>query len=169
MTILHTERLTLRELRDSDVDPLYEILGDREHMRFTVWAESRSACETWLREYARTREPNGFAPWTVVHRGDERVVGWGGLNVDPHAPGWGTEVIYFMHPSYAGRGLATEVVQASLRHGFGDLALGEIGAFARPENIASARVLEKCGFQLLRYEPALERNHYAARREDWCA
>jgi RimJ/RimL family protein N-acetyltransferase len=36
-----------------------------------------------------------------------------------------------------------------------------------PENQASARVLKKCGFKFLRYEPALDRNHYELRTEDW--
>lgn len=160
MGILQTERLTLREFRDSDVDPLYEIQGNRHHMRFTFWAESRDACEMWLRRYASSRALNGFAPWTVMLRSEERVIGWGGLNIDPTTPGWGPEVTYFIHPTYAGRGLATEVVTASLGHGFADLALPQISAFTRPENRASARVLEKCGFRFLRYEPALQRDHY---------
>jgi ribosomal-protein-alanine N-acetyltransferase len=167
MSLLHTERLTLRELRDSDVDALYEIQGNRQHMRFTFWAESRGACEAWLRRYERSRELHGFAPWTVVHRADEQVIGWGGLNIDPSAPGWGPEVSYLIHPSYEGRGFATEVVKASLKHGFEDFGLRTVGAFARPDNRASARVLAKCGFRLLRYEETLERNHYEVQREEW--
>ena len=169
MPELHTNHLILREFRDSDVDPLYEIQGNRDHMRFTFWAESRAACEIWLRRYADARRINGFAPWTVVHRLEQRVIGWGGLNIDPNAPGWGTEVSYFIHPSCQGRGFATEVVRFSLRHGFRDLGLGQIGAFAKPENEASARVLKKCGFKIVGYEPALERNHYELRAEDWTA
>ena len=167
MTVLYTERLVLRPFEDLDVDSLYEIQGNRHHMRFTFWAESRADCEAWLRGYESLRALNGFAPWTIVHRADDRIIGWGGLNTDPHAPGWGTEVSYFIHPSYEGRGFASEIVQASLTHGFADLALREIGAFARPENQASIRVLEKCGFKFIRYEPALERNHYGVRRAQW--
>jgi len=95
------------------------------------------------------------------------VIGWGGLNIDPNAPGWGTEVSYFIHPAYQGRGFATDVVQCSLRHGFKDIGLREIGAFTMRENQASARVLEKCDFKFLQYEPALDRNHYQLRMEDW--
>lgn len=167
MAVRHTERLTLRELRDSDVDPLYEIQGDRHHMRFTFWAESRDVCESWLRQHALSDAVHGFAPWTVVYRPDGRIIGWGGLNVDPNAPEWGVEVSYFLHPSYEGRGLATEIVRAALRYGFEDLALLRIRAFAKPENRASLRVLEKCGFMFVQYEPALERNHYEIRRDDW--
>src|SRR5262245_47838116 len=108
-------------------------------MRHTFWAESREACARWLGCHASSLATNGFAPWTVVH--DSAVVGWGGLGIDPDLPGWGPEVVYFIHPSYTGRGFATEVVEAALRHGFADLALPAIGAFARPENHASGRVL----------------------------
>ena len=167
MAEVQTDRLLLREFRNSDVDPLYEIQGNRHHMRFTFWAESRAVCDIWLRRYASSREVNGFAPWTIVHRSEGRVIGWGGLNVDPNAPEWGTEVSYFIHPFYEGQGFATEVVRASLRHGFGDLALREIAAFAKPDNKASASVLKRCGFKFVRYEPALERDHYEVHRQDW--
>ena len=167
MSELKTTHLVLREFRDSDVDSLYEIQGNREHMRYTFWAESRAVCERWLRRYEDARWVNGFAPWTIVHRLEERVIGWGGLNIDPNAPGWGTEVSYFIHAAYQGRGFATEVVQCSLRHGFRDIGLQQIGAFAMRENQASARVLEKCGFKFLRYERAFDRNHYQLRMEDW--
>jgi len=167
MSELQTRYLVLREFRDSDVDPLYEIQGDRDYMRFTFCAESRAACESWLRRYAQSRRVNGFAPWTIVLRSDDRVIGWGGLNIDPAAPEWGPEVSYFIHPAYQGRGFASELVHRSLQHGFNDLQLKRIGAFARPENEASIRVLAKCGFKFLRYEPALLRNHYELEAEDW--
>ena len=76
---------------------------------------------------------------------------------------------YFIHQAYQGRGFATELVKCSLHHGFEALGLPQISAFAMPANEASIRVLEKCGFKLLRYEPALQRNHYEVRMDDWSA
>ena len=162
--MIETPRLLLRPLRDEDVEPLWEIQGDRDAMRFTWAAPSRAECARRLHEHERARAEHGFAPWVVMLRGDGRVVGWGGLGIDPFAPGWGPEVSYFLHPAFWGRGLATEVVRASVAHGLETLALPAIGAFARPDNAASIRVLEKCGFGLLGWEPALERNHYEVRR-----
>jgi RimJ/RimL family protein N-acetyltransferase len=98
-----------------------------------------------------------------------RCIGWGGLNVDPDAPQWGPEVGYFIHRDYQGAGFATELVNAALEYGFAELELPHIAAFARPENHTSIRVLSKCGFELLGYEPALARNHYAAARAAWCS
>ena len=111
----------------------------------------------------------GFAPWTVVYRADGRIIGWGGLNVDPRAPEWGPEVAYFVHSDYQGKGIATELVEASLASGFEDHALPVVGAFTHPHNAGSARVLVKCGFSRLGYEPALARDHYAIRYADWRA
>ena len=158
--MIETARLLLRPLRDEDVEPLWEIQGDPQAMRFTYVAPSLMECARRLRTHEALRAENGFAPWVAVLRGEDCVVGWGGLGVDPFDPGWGPEVSYFFHPAQWGRGLATELVAASVRHGFDALSLPAIGAFARPENAASIRVLEKCGFRLLGWEPALERNHY---------
>lgn len=169
MPVVHTHRLLLREFVDADVDALYEIQRNREHMRNTFWAQSRDVSAAWLRRYADGLATYGYAPWTVVLRAQQTVIGWGGLNVDPHAPGWGPEVSYFVHPAYAGQGFATELVRASLAHGFDDFELTTIGAFASPANVASIRVLEKCGFRLLGDEPELARNHYELRRSEWIA
>jgi ribosomal-protein-alanine N-acetyltransferase len=162
--LIATSQLDLRPLREADVDPLYEIQGDREAMRFTYSAPSRVECERRLWTHERLRAENGCAPWVAVLRAEGRVVGWGGLGVDPFEPGWGVEVSYFLHPAHWGRGLATELVRAAVAHGFETLTLPAIGAFARPDNAASIRVLEKCGFRLLGWEAALERNHYEIRR-----
>jgi len=135
-------------------------------MANTFWAESRVASESWLRRYADGLATYGYAPWTVVLRAECRIIGWGGLNVDPEAPWWGPEVSYFIHPNFAGQGFATELVRASLDVGFADVKLPVISAFASPANGASIRVLEKCGFSLVGYAAALARNHYELRRQD---
>ena len=92
------------------MDALFEIQGDPEVLRFTYCAASRDDTARHLESHAARFEEDGFAPWTVVRRGDQRIIGWGGLNRDPQAPHWGTEVAYFFHPSCWGRGFATELV-----------------------------------------------------------
>jgi len=167
MDACETERLTLRAFNASDVDALYAIQGDRDYMRFTHWSDSRDACAAWLRQYVDAETEVGFAPWTLVHRAHGCIVGWGGLNIDPNARGWGPEISYFIHSGYQGMGLATELVRASLEFGFVRLNLPMIGAFARAGNVGSARVLMKCGFEFVGYEASLDRNHYELKREDW--
>ena len=86
---LETPRLTLRPFRPADAPPLYEVEGDEEAMRFTYRARSLEECAARLQTYEATRTKLGFAPWVVIHRSDDRVIGWGGLNVDPFDSGWG--------------------------------------------------------------------------------
>jgi [ribosomal protein S5]-alanine N-acetyltransferase len=164
MTELSTARLLLSPLRDSDIAALHAIQSDRDAMRFTHVATSLDASARRLWAYERARAHQGFAPWVVSSRSDGTLIGWGGLGIDPFDPGWGVEVSYFLARACWGRGLATELVSACLDHAFGALSLPSVAAFAMPENVASIRVLDKCGFAFLRHEPDLERNHYQARR-----
>src|SRR5689334_24525553 len=97
--VIETARLVLRAFREADVDPLYAIQGDRDAMRHTHAAQSRADCARWLGAYAALESSLGYAPWTAVLRAEDRVIGWGGLNIDPFAPGWGVEVSYFFHPA----------------------------------------------------------------------
>lgn len=161
---VETARLLLRAPEPADVDALFAAQGDAEAMRHTFVAADREATRRYLEAYAARFAEDGFAPWTAVLRAEGRVVGWGGLGRDPAQPGWGPEVSYFLHRGCWGRGLATELVRAALRHAFGELALAEVSAFTRRENRASHRVLRKAGFAFLRPVPELERDHYVARR-----
>ena len=160
-----TPRLSLRAPEPSDVDPLFAIQGDPEAMRFTYCSPSRSATAAHLESYAARFAEDGFAPWTAVLSAEDRVIGWGGLNKDPNAPHWGVEVAYYIDRRYWGRGLASELVRESLAHAFDDLGLPEVHAFAKPENVASLRVLERCGFERVRFVPELERDEYQISRD----
>ena len=158
--IVETPQLLLRGLVPTDVNPMFEIQGDADVMRHTYVAPDRVATARYLEAYAARFAKDGYAPWTAVLRSEGRVVGWGGLNRDPNAPQWGTEVAYFIHRSYWGRGLASEIVRASLGLAFEEIGLPEVLAFTRPENHASRRVLEKSGFTFLRHVAELERDQY---------
>ena len=162
-----TPRLLLRAPEPSDVEPLFAIQGNPTAMRFTYCAPDRAATASYIESYSRRFAEDGFAPWTAVLSAEDRVVGWGGLNRDPKEPHWGIEVAYFVDSTYWGRGLATELVQASLSHAFRDLGLTQVGAFARAENRASLRVLAKAGFTRVRFVPELERDEFQVSAASW--
>lgn len=162
-----TPRLLLRAPRRSDADELFEIQGDHDAMRHTYTAPDREATAAYLNAYSARFPEDGFAPWVAVLREERRVVGWGGLNRDPKDPHWGVEVAYFIHRSYWGRGLASELVHASLALAFRDLRLPEVVAFTRPANHASSRVLIKAGFIFLRHVAELERDQYVITPDSW--
>lgn len=174
-----TTRLLLRAPEPEDVNPLFTIQSDPEAMRFTYCSPSREATSAHLEKYAARFTEDGFAPWTVElldpdsgvakqrNVAQQRVIGWGGLNKDPAEPEWGIEVAYYFDPAYWGRGLATELVRESLAYAFEELGLDYVGAFTKPENVASARVLLKNGFEWIRFVPELERDEYRISKESW--
>lgn len=160
----NTARLLLRPLQTADLAPLFTIQQDPVAMRHTHVATAPDAAAQRLKAWEAERTRRGFAPWVLAGRDTGEVIGWGGLGVDPFDPGWGPEISYFLAPAAWGRGLATELVAAALSLAFDELALPAVSAFAMADNRASLRVLEKCGFEFLRDEPALERRHYRATR-----
>lgn len=165
--VLETRHLRLRAPRPEDVAPLFAIQGDARAMRFTFHAPDEATTRRYLEGWERSRAGRGFAPWTLIAREDDAVVGWGGLGIDPDDPRWGPEVVYFLAPDRQGRGLATELVGAALRLAFDRLGLPEVGAFARPENAASRRVLEKCGFRRVGFVAEMERDRYVVDADAW--
>jgi len=132
-------------------------------MQHTYVAPTLEDCARRLAGYEAMRSTLGLAPWVVRLQEDGEPMGWGGLSLDPDEPEWGLEVSYAFSPTAWGKGYATELVRASLAWAFGPLAAPVVHAFARQENTASVRVLEKCGFAYLCHEPRLERSHYLVR------
>jgi RimJ/RimL family protein N-acetyltransferase len=167
--VITTPNLTLRAFGEEDIDPLYTIMADPVANQYTYIAPSQEHCVERLHAYAEQASTLGYASWTVLLRASGEVIGWGGINIDPFDSGWGIEVAYCFAPAHWGKGYATELVRAALEYGFGALAIPTLVAFAHQDNIGSRRVLEKCGFRLLGYEPRLDRNHYALEQAEWLA
>jgi ribosomal-protein-alanine N-acetyltransferase len=160
--MLRTQRLRLRPFQSEDTLALFGFMSDPVVMQFTYVAPSLPGCEVRLSAYEAMRSTLGFAPWVVLSEKEGTIIGWGGLSIDPNEPEWGLEVSYAFGPKYWGKGFATELVQFSLAYAFAVLSAEEVNSFAMPANAASIRVLQACGFQLLRYVSGLQRNHYRA-------
>jgi ribosomal-protein-alanine N-acetyltransferase len=156
--------LILRRPRLADVPALFEFLGDPAAMQHTHLDTSLRDCRRRVAAHDWQRRRDGYGPWTVIARAEGRIIGWGGLYTDPLDPGWGAEVGYFFHPDAWGLGYASELVAAALDLADHVLKLPEVRAFARPENSASRRVLEKAGFEIVRFVPGMERWLYRRAR-----
>ena len=162
---IETPRLVLRRPQLADIPTLFEFLGNAEAMRHTHADASLRACRRRVAVHEWHRRRNGCAPWVITTKADDRIIGWGGLYDDPFHPGWGAEVGYFFHPSAWEQGYASEMVAASMAIADHTLWLAEVRAFAHPENAGSRRVLEKAGFEVVRFVPEMERFLYRRVRQ----
>ena len=85
-----------------------------------------------------------YAPWSMVLKDAQEYVGDLGFKgpVKKHA----VEIGYGVLPEYEGQGYTTEAVQAMTQWAFQQKDVVFVEAETDPENKASQRVLEKCGF-----------------------
>ena len=97
----------------------------------------------------------------------DSLIGW--IN-DTEQQGSSIEVGYVIHPRYHGHGYMTEALKASIVDLF-DRGYTEVKAGAFEENIASIRVMEKCGMiqqkhmDEIEYRSVMHRCvYYAAKR-----
>jgi [ribosomal protein S5]-alanine N-acetyltransferase len=150
---LPTPRLMLRALRQSDLEDLYTYASDPEIDRYTPWRhyssleKAQADLDSFLTEY----EHHGLGAWGIEHRMDKRLIGI--INISPpHPHHHRTEMGFTIARPYWGHGFATEAAVAVVRFVFDQLKVVRIEAVCMPENIASARVLQKIG---MKYEGLL--------------
>ncbi|HEY7148998.1 MAG TPA: GNAT family N-acetyltransferase [Gaiellaceae bacterium] len=159
---LTTERLRLRAPTVGDLDAWHAIYVDAEEVWYgaprSSFAENGAKLLRQIAHFERYR----FGMCSVERDGD--TIGAAGLQHLEGGPE--IEVGYRFLKEHWGHGYATEAALASLEWGFGELGLDRIVAVALESNVASRRVLEKCGLEEigLTHVYGLEHVKYEIRR-----
>lgn len=149
MTQLATERLVLRDFAWSDQEALHSFASDPIVTRFMDWGPNdihdTVAFLTMAVAQSSHRQRTEFEFATVL--ADGRLIGSVSIRItnQQHQQG---EIGYILDPAFWSQGYATEAARALLEFGFGSLGLHRIAATCRPDNLGSARVLEKAGMSL---------------------
>lgn len=151
--LLTGPRVTIREFHHvpRDVDALHAIFGDAETARFLPFEpRDREDCADQIAMYIdeADKDPRTVYRLAVTLTAD-------GEDAAPVANAvLGTEgqraafVGYALRKDVWGLGYATEITRLLCDFGFDTLGLHRLSARLDPENLASARVLRKLGFQL---------------------
>lgn len=135
-TEIKTKRMTLRPMSDAEIEALIER---------TPSDELRAAYGEMLSGGKSDPENRvWYAPWSMMLKDTQEYVGDLGFKgpVKNHA----VEIGYGVLPEYEGQGYTTEAVQAMTQWAFQQKDVVFVEAETDPENKASQRVLEKCGF-----------------------
>lgn len=171
--ILRTPRLTLRPLKLSDAEALFQAFGDAETMRY--WAYGPVASVDALRQrmtqyLTSDGEPeNNFA---VCDRDNGPALGRVSLYGFRDA---NAEVGYIFARAAQGKGYASEAVTALLDYAFETRGLHRIALDIDPENSASIRLAQRLGFRweghfresFLREGQYLDSIYYAMLAQEW--
>jgi RimJ/RimL family protein N-acetyltransferase len=136
-----TERLALRPPVLDDLPAWHAIYLDAEEVWYGAPRSSLEENRAKLERQIAHHTQHGFGMCTVELPGD--TIGAAGLQHLEGGPE--VEVGYRFLKEHWGRGYATESARASVAYGFDEVGLERIVAVALESNVASRRVLEKCG------------------------
>ncbi|WP_158981102.1 MULTISPECIES: GNAT family N-acetyltransferase [unclassified Flavobacterium] len=144
---LETDRLILRRVNAGDVKEILMLRSNPETMQF-IPRPLLKTDEEALEHIAMIDhkiEVNEGINWAITLKDSPKLIGIiGHYRIKPEH--YRAEIGYMLLPDYHKRGIITEVVKAVVHYGFNDLKLHSIEAVIAPENIGSAKVLEKNGF-----------------------
>ena len=147
--IIETDRLLLRRFTLEDAPLLYDLNLDPEVIRYTldplkdIDHARQVLAEVILPQY----DLYNHGRWAVHTRTGIEFIGWCGLKARPERNE--IDLGYRFFKTTWGRGFATEAAKACIQYGFEKLNLDRIIGRAMPQNIASLKVLEKCGMKFV--------------------
>jgi len=147
---IRTNRLCLRQFSKEDLDAYAKIMGDHEVGKWLPKGDGYTREETQrsLDYILEHWNKHGFGIWAVTDKEKDVLLGRCGLDMITETSE--VEVDFVLARNYWGRGYATEAAKATLAYGFKTLKLDMIIALAKPENIASRRVIEKIGMRYIK-------------------
>jgi ribosomal-protein-alanine N-acetyltransferase len=150
MTIVVNDQVHLSEFRSSDKDALIAHLNDRGIYDRTLripFPYTEADADEWLALVGKITVEQGRPVHWAIRSTDDTLIGGCGFDDFQVGKSHRGEVGYWLAKPFWGQGIMTAVVQRICRHAFEEFGLVKITAHVFPHNPASARVLEKCGFQ----------------------
>lgn len=146
--ILETERLSLREMNQTDYDALCEIMQDAETMYAYEGAFSDEGAKEWLDRQLSRYQKWGFGLWAVILKETGEMIGQCGLTMQPWKDREVLEIGYLFRRQYWHHGYATEAAGACRQYAFETLHREEVCSIIRDTNTASQKVAQRNGMSV---------------------
>ena len=145
---LATERLVLDDLTEKDLPHIQRIGRDRELMQYVlIWLDTDAQIVAFLQHaMEEAKKTEGRLDYVLAAR-DRRTREFLGLTfieIDP-AQKSTAEVGIVLLPAFCRNGYGSEILRALLRFGFETLGMHRVYGKCDEQNLASARMMEKCG------------------------
>ena len=151
LEVIHTNRLILRELNNSDLDNIFEWASDEEVCKYLTWYPHESKDTTkqilnyWLKQYECN--PLTFRFGITLKDGDRLI---GSIDVIKFEEG-SPEIGYCLNRNYWNHGYMSEALKGFIDY-LKTFKIKKILIKADTDNIASNRVILKNGFTFLKQE-----------------
>jgi len=142
---LQTERLKVRSLHNSDIDPYAQIVADIRTVAYLGdrRPHSRSQAHAYIVDCIARENSTGITRFAIELRETEQFIGFSGFK---EISGW-IDFGYRFSPEHWGKGYATEAGTVVIEFGWDQLHLDQVVAGIDPKNFASLSVLTKLEFE----------------------
>lgn len=153
-----TERLRLRQWRETDFESFFRLFGDEELARYMGGHGDKSYCWGRMAGFAGNWALAGHGFYAIEEKATGAFLGLCGVvrrfDLDTPELGWG------ILREGQGKGYVTEAARAVRRHVYEDLGWRGLVSCISPENTASIRLAERLG---ARFERDLTERSYPCR------
>ena len=154
---LETERLILREIRESDLDAMF-VLDSNATVHKYLGNKPITTKEQALKNIRYIQQQYntfGIGRFAAIEKSSGDFIGWSGLKLNSgekeelNGIQDFIDIGYRFIPKYWGKGYATESSIATLKFGFEEMNYPVICGAADIDNIGSNKVLQKIGLRFI--------------------
>ena len=173
----------LQEFSIEDAESIYKISNQPEVYKFLPdWRSTKEQRVDWVTNYeipankaflhavTNTSYIDGhFLKLGIFIKETDEFIGWCGTGIKEELPSPNREIVYAISGEYQKKGYATKASKRLIDYLFTNTNLSVLNVIALTINIASNKVIEKCGFTYLR-EQTIENelyNHYILSKSEW--
>ena len=154
---IETKRMQFRLLKEEDATLLFD-LRKNDHVNKYIDRQPPETMDdivSWIRKTNQNIINKECLYWAMNLKDEPELIGticlWNFRIKDNCA-----EVGFELHPAYQSNGYAFEALSALADLSFTELELESLEAYANSENMASRRLLERCGFAPRSAKPEIE-------------
>jgi [ribosomal protein S5]-alanine N-acetyltransferase len=144
---LESDRLLLRQITPDDVQEAFELRSNPETMKYIPrpLVTNHEEALAHIKMIQDKIENNEGINWAITLKPNNKLLGI----IGHYRIKWEhyrSEIGYMLLPEAHGKGIATEAIKLIVDYGFEKMNMHSLEAIIDPDNLGSAKVLEKNGF-----------------------
>jgi ribosomal-protein-alanine N-acetyltransferase len=146
--VLSTERLILRQVNLADINEIFFLRSDSRVLEFLGKAPVKSTAESslFINKLNELENNNDGITWGITLNEEDKIIGticyW---NITKEH--YRAELGYVLHPDFHSKGIMQEALSEVIKYGFTTMHLHSIEANTDPNNVSSAKLLERNNFK----------------------
>lgn len=147
MPKLDTERLILRQIKNEDVEAIFNCwMQDEDVSRYMYWKASKDINETqkFVQFELENLENDKWNRWIILLKQTDEIIGTCLIYYNDAENNW--DISYNLGKEYWGKGYISEAMCRVMEYAINELMIKECIAIHAIDNPESGRIIQKLGF-----------------------